>query len=414
MDAVDLDPHLIEARFQWALHQGHPTYLWPDVPIHVWRTCLHEIERATAKVLSRKTRVRLELPEGAEPRALGIAAFSAGMGPLLGLWIEQKRLAADPALANLLALHLAHGRVRARRFASELEAVTRCLGDQGIPITLIKGAYTAHAFFADPGARPAVDIDIVLDPAHLRAASDALVAAGYRRSIVQRHPPRCDWIPPGAPTQLRSIELVHGDNPYTIEIHDSLDRLFGLLRTIHLGALADHIVPCTEVPGTLRLREPANLALLALHASEQLHQLQLVRLVEIVEVIRRNYRSAESWTDLVALLEQHDAMRFTYPAFELAERLVPGILDAGFRQRLTNQVPARVRRVVEGLSPATAQRPEHISLEMSLLWTEGAWQTIRRIGYLIWPARVSRSRRSLWAAYRERLFRLLRRRIGIH
>lgn len=411
--ALDLEPSLITARFEWAVQQGHPAYLWPDVPMYAWRSCLFEIERATAKILHGSAGVRLELPEGAEPRALGMAAFTSGMGPLLGLWLEQRQLVAAQPVADLLALHLAHGRLRAARFTAELAAFTSCLGEQGIPVTVIKGAYTAHAFFPDPGARPAVDIDVVLEPGDVRAANSALTAAGYRPSVVQRRPYRCDWIPPSASTQLRSIELTHAENPLTIEVHDSLDRLFGLLHTVQLGPLSDHAVPGTEVLHTRKLREPANLAFLALHASEQLHQLQLIRLVELVEVMRRNYAQPAAWADLAALLERYGAMRFGYPAFELAERLVPGTVDPEFRRRLAYHAHPRLRRVVENVSPATAQRPDRLSLEESLLWAVGAWQIVRRIAYLLWPARITRSRRSIAAAYQERLYRLFRGRIGL-
>src|SRR5687768_10042320 len=96
MDALDLDPALIKARLEWAVREGHPGYLWPEMPMHVWRACLYEIERVTAKVLNGPTPVELELPEGADAAALGISAFTAGIGPLLGYWLEAGQVTAGP------------------------------------------------------------------------------------------------------------------------------------------------------------------------------------------------------------------------------------------------------------------------------------------------------------------------------
>jgi hypothetical protein len=411
--SFELEPHLIEARFQWARKQGHPGYLWPELPLHAWRACLFEIERAVAKVLAGERGVRLEAPESAGARGLGIAAFTSGTGPLLGHWLQRGYLTAAEDIRQLLSSHYAHSRARANRLDDELRRALAVLGNAGIDVTVIKGAYTAHRYFADPGDRPIADVDIVVDPGRGAAASAALEKAGYLPTIKQRHPFKCDWVPPGAPTQLRSLELTHQENPYAIELHESLDRVFDGVRTIRLGDVRAHSEPWPALGSNARrLRQPVLFALLALHASEELHLLQLIRVIELVEVMRRDFRAAGNWTELIALLEQTDACRFVYPAIELSERLAPGTVDPDFRRRIAQHAHPRLVRLVDRTSPATAQRVDRLSLEERMLWADGPIETIRRLAYLAWPVRARNSRRPLRSVYRDRFYRLLRGRLG--
>ena len=412
--SFELEPHLIEARFQWARKQGHPGYLWPELPLHAWRASLFEIERAVAKVLAGERGVRLEAPESAGARGLGVAAFTSGTGPLLGHWLLRGYLTASEDIRQVLGAHFMHSRVRANRLEEELRRAIAVIATAGVEVTVIKGAYTAHRYFADPGERPVADVDIVVDAGHGPAASAALEKAGYVPTIKQRHPFKCDWVPPGAPTQIRSIELTHQENPYAIELHESLDRVFDGVRTIRLGDVRLHSKPWPELgPNARRLREPALLALLALHASEELHLLQLIRVIELVEVMRRDFSEPNSWTELIALLEQCDACRFVYPAFELSERLAQGTVDPDFRRRIAQHAHPRLVRLVDRSSPATAQRVDRLSLEERMLWADGPIETMRRLAYLAWPVRAKHSRRPLRSVYRDRFYRLLRGRFGL-
>lgn len=398
---------MIRRRLDWAVRQGHPGYVWPDLPFHVWRACLYEIERVTAKVLTGSAAPRLELPEGASARALGIAAFTSGMGPLLGYWIEQEQLQSSGELNRLLELHLRHGRLRAQRMARELASFVALMAHEQVPVAVIKGAHTALTFFPDAGTRPAADVDVVVPPAAWPRVSAALMAAGYRSTV--RHPgaDKCDWSSPGSADLLHSLELNHVDNPLTVEVHASLDRVFDGVRTVRLGELKD----CTEPwrgDAVRALHRHENLAYLALHASQELHQLQLLRVVELILVMRRDFGARADWADLRILLQRLDALRFVYPAFELAERLVPNTVPADFMAALAAAAHPRLLRVVESLRPATAQRIDRLTLEDRLMWADGWWETAGRLAYLVWPTRARHSRRALPLVYRERLYRLLR------
>ncbi len=411
VDAGDLAPEQVESRLRWARQQGHPRYLWPEVPIVGWRAALREIERVTAAVLGgAEKRPRLEPDGEAGLKALGVAAFTSGMGPLLGHWTESGRLEASGAAAALLRLHLEHGRLRARRLEGELARVLEVLGGAGVHATVIKGTHTAREYFPDPGTRPTGDIDLVVTPAEVEAAAKALAAGGYTfvPETLNLRPAKSDWIPPDAPRSLRSLELTHTDNPYAIDLHSSLSWNFLGVRTLELGPLdRQHVSEWEAVQGAaLVLKQPHLLAVLAANASHSLRQLPLLHLVELVLVIRQDSPSGRlDWDALESLLRDIDGRRFVYPALALAERLAPGTVGSAFLQRLAAAATPRMRLMLERLEPHAVQRLETTSLGQAFMWTSGVSERLRLVSHMIWPSGLShRKRRQFW---RDRLSRLL-------
>lgn len=415
LDALDATASEIDARFEWARANGHPGYVWPRVPIGRWLACGREIERITrSRLLDDGTVPRLEIPPGATAEAVGVAAFSAGMGPLLGHWLEIGALRAPADVSELLALHLAHGRRRAERQRAALRTALDAIGGAGVTATVVKGAHTGAAYFPEPGTRPAADVDLVVPRRALGAAEAALARAGFTRGTRQARPYKCDWVPPDAPLTLPSLDVAHGDAPFAVEVHDSLERVFFGVRRISFVAVSGSVVaPALHAHASV-LAQPLLVAFLATHASEELHQLQLLRLVELALVIRSDAaRGALAWSELHALLALNDALRFTYPAFALTERLAPGTVDAEFLARVTASATPRMRRLVAGLTPAGALRPDRVSLEERFLWADGPVETLRRAAYLLWPAHAARSLRPLRSVYAERLYRIMRRRVSV-
>jgi hypothetical protein len=341
---------------------------------------------------------------------MGVAAFSSGMGPLLGAWIERGDLRAERRVADLLALHLVHGRVRSERMMRALDEALDVLRGAGVDVTLVKGAHTAAEYFPEPGTRPVADLDLVVEPSAREVSERAFRGAGYVELKRQAKPYKVDWLPPNAPRGLRSVELTHADNPFTIEVHDRLERDFYGVRRIDLGPAGAAAV--ARKGGRARvLAQPILLAYLCLHAAEELHQLQLVRLVEIVRVARRDTASgALDWQALRALLEGVDGLRFAYPALELAERLAPRTIDPALHAAARDAASPRMRRVVAGVTPGTAQRFEALSLEERFVWAAGPAETARRAASLFWPAQGARSLRRIYA---DRWFRLLRGRVRV-
>jgi Uncharacterised nucleotidyltransferase len=386
------DPSLVDmnARFAWARQQGHASYLWPDVPVDAWRACMREIERATALVLAGASRVTLAPPPGANDRAIGIAAFTSGMGPLLGHWVRTGELIVGDDLATILDVHFVHGQARSGKMAAALERTLDLLEEASIRTVVVKASHTSTEYFPAAGTRPAADIDIVVPAGMLQAAIDVLEKADYLTLETRRRPPKADLRPPGVSAESSSIDFTHSDNPFTIELHSSADRTFAGVRTLRFGPLdTRNTRPAPEIHQAAHVFvQPWLTVFLAAHASEELHQLQLVRIVELVWVIKNDVAAGRlDVFELRAMLRWLGAMRFALPALEMAERLAPGTIDPGLRAELNRAATPRMRRVLERLGPGTAQRLEGLSLDERFLLVKGPFEMARRILHMAWPTR---------------------------
>lgn len=404
-------PVCVRDRADWARRRGHPDYLWPDVAIIRWRTALRGVEEAVRTVLAGRGGrgdaciAPVGLPaDPVDTRAIGIAAFTSGLGPLLGRWIEDGLLRATPQATDLLTAHLFQGRRRATRMQGMLADAVAALNGAGLRPLVLKGLHTGAVYFPEPGARTAADIDLAVGAPELPAAEAALAALGWRLARRRRSPPGSEWAPP-EPQAIRSLELTHADNPVSIDLHGGLERAFFGVRMLRFGAAPfETAAPLEGMPGALRLTQPHLLVFLAAHASEELHRLQLLRLVELVLVARRDLRQPADWTAVRDLTRDLDAGRFLLPAVELAERLAPGSMDAGWLADLRADATPRMRRVLATLQPTDAQRLEGLSLRDRFVFVRGPIEALRRGAYLLWPA----DSRRIGAVYAERAWRLLR------
>lgn len=411
-NALDLDSAGIAERIRWARRRGYPAYLWPAVPVAAWRDGLDAVARVLTDLLDESAvTTRLALPAATDPAALGIAAFTSGTGPLLGYWVAAERLACPPEHARLLDLHLRHARSRATRLEQEGERLLELLARAGVQGVILKGAHTGSGYFPEAATRPVTDIDVLIEPHALNSVRQALNSAGYRLVLSQGHGGRTAWLPPGAPKALRSLDLTHAENPYSIDLHTTLDRNFYGVQRVSFGPVAtcsarwhDRVVQVLD--------QPLLTAFLASHASEDLTNLTMIRLAELALVIRRDRREGRFHDDaLLALLERTGTTRFVYPALELAERLVPGTITGALRKSLARAANRRLRRVVDRLTPATAQRLVGLSMEERFLWAVGLSGHARRLAYMLWPEAAGGSLRALASIYRDRLYRLLRGRV---
>ena len=400
-DALDLSPAEVDRRFALAHARGTPRWLWPELPVERWAAGRRDVVRVTREVLAGRTAAldpRAEV--GAE--AIGIAAFSLGMGPLLGHWMAAGALDAEPRTAAVLALHLEHGRARAEKLDRVLDRTLATLASAGAEATVIKGMHTARVLFPHPATRPMTDIDLVIDPSRVPAAEAALAAAGFAREddTYQRHPYHADWRPPGEGGPLRSLMLTHRDNPLALNLHDVFDRFPGHGRVLlgTPGAADKGEMPGVRTPARV-LAGPFLVAYLAAHASEQRENLLLVRLVELVLAMRE--------VDAAALRDFLHARRMAhhvYPALALAERLAPGTLDAAFLAWLQAESGARVCRLVEGLDLAMLQRMDAAVAGGRALGVRGTMDRLRAALRWLVP---HRSVPRVAAVYRSRWGRLL-------
>lgn len=470
LDALDLSTEEVAERFRWARKRGHPFYVWPDVPVSEWRAALEAVEGVARSIVSgtpdsappsepnapsavaerrpsagmsvglgsgwagSSRPASLVLPQGVTPRALGIAAFTSGLGPLLGLLAERGGLDVPAPVARILLLHLEHGRRRAERLRRVLRDTVEILVDEGVLSVAIKGAHTALEYFPEPGTRPSSDIDLVIPASQVPAAVAALRRHGYRQRSEAREAGvyKGEWLPRGESGGLRSLELTHAGTPIAVDLHGSLDRSFFGVRTVSIGTLPGLVPPVApeesrSVRGRVALRplavdgrsvpvlaQPHLLALLALQASQGLHNLTLVRLVEICFVIRSDRAAGRlRWDEFGSLLERCGAARFAYPALALVERLAPGIVEPGQLSALRATATPRMRRVLDHLTPAGAQRMVESSLDERFMWGRGPIDDVRRLIYFFWPRDVAPGPGDLARLYRERIARLLLRRVSL-
>src|SRR4051794_20289823 len=110
---------------------------------------------------------------------------------------------------------MGHGRQPERgeaMWAMALEAVAAevvlALEDAGVDSLLLKGPPLAEWLYEDPGARPYVDVDLLVDSACAGAARGVLAQRGFRQSFGplphpgMERPPSAPWLRDGLTVDL--------------------------------------------------------------------------------------------------------------------------------------------------------------------------------------------------------------------
>ena len=331
------------------------------------------------------------------------------MAPLLGRWIEAGELEAPEEVAALFSAPLAHARVRALRVRDLLSSLAPAATDAGLHPVVLKGSHTAWRFFPEPGARPTADVDLLVSPAQGPAMERLLLDAGYALVLRQRRPTRSVWRPPGEDGRLRSLELSHAFNPLTVDLHLSLDRgFYGLSRSRLPDPGEADLEPVPGLPEAYRgLRGPLLLLSLALHASEDLHNLQLLRLVEMLMVSRSVSDPAAVWQATLDTGQRARAMGDAFPALALLRCLDPEAVPLEVVSAARDEASPALRTLVDGLSPATAQRLEGITLRERLAAAKTPLDMLRRIAHMLVPDSAGGSWRTLLGLYVTRGYQLL-------
>jgi hypothetical protein len=406
----------VRDQFRRARRAGHPAWLWPEIPVSHWREALRTLEAIARSVLTSARPEPIRAPDPAAERALGLASYTSGLGPWLGWNIERGVLDADDRSARLLHEHLDHARRRWAQLERELADVLTAFSERGIEATVLKGACGAQRWFAEPALRPMADVDVLVSHDEQSRSAHALRELGYDEQVEGRsvHPPRTEWRRRGSPVLPRSLMLVHADDPVAIDLHASLDIDFFGVATVRFDALGRALVDVMQMGDTtLRvLKQPLLAAHHAVHASHGLHGLTLVRLVELSLMLRHDMKCAADQDALDSLLSDLRAERFAWPALALAEQLAPGTVSPALLKRCADASPARLRRVVAGMSPATAQRLDGLALQERFMWSSGFNEHVRRAANMLLPTGRGGPVRRLGRIYLERTYRLLRLRVG--
>jgi len=403
------EPEIVEVnrRAQAFKRTGDPSFLWPGVSEAARLAALGDIERCVATVLAGDAPASL----ASEPDAIGVAALTSGTGPLLGFWAETGRVRVNADVGAVLARHLAHGRARAERLDRGLGEALDTLAAAGVTVTLLKGTHTARAYYAEPGLRPMSDIDFLIPPAARRSAERALARAGWVRGERQRAPYKCDWKPPGVDTRVRSFSYLHTWEPWSVELHTSLDRIFAPGRIARLPSRPGDDEASEIFGRSVRvLTPPLSIAYLAAHASEESHVARLMRILELVLVCRAEAaRGRLVWSELRAVAAATATAGFLYPALAFADRLAPGTIESQLLTECAGAAGPRVRAIVDGDTAADRLPVDQVRVAEKFMWSRSPMDTARRLGRMLWPK--SGTLGDLVRTYARRIYRLYHGRI---
>src|SRR5437870_4446771 len=95
LEQSDAQLDLIDQRVARFAASLRATDLWPDVGAAELQSARRCIERTVRNTLHDRPAAALEETRAHSARALSIAAFFTGVGPLLGHWISTGRIAAS-------------------------------------------------------------------------------------------------------------------------------------------------------------------------------------------------------------------------------------------------------------------------------------------------------------------------------
>jgi len=256
------------------------------------------------------------------------------------------------------------------------------------------------------------DIDLLIAPDDEAPAGCVLRTLGFSPGLAQAYPPERSWRPAEAPELPRNLALVHADDPWSVDLHTSLNRRYAagsLVLRIDQVAAGNLLPHRAFAPSARVLAQPSLLVHLTTHAGCGLESLSMLRLVELVFVIRRDMPAGPAaWDQFVAAAEGADALGSVYPALEFCEQLVPGTVAARVLRNARQAVPPPVRRVVDRHTVVDIQRVERCSLAERFMWAPSKWAVLRQILGEIFPPGSS-VLPTLLAIYRARLWRLARR-----
>src|SRR5438309_878587 len=220
-------------------------------------------------------------------------------------------------------------------------------------LTCFAGGHTAHVHSPDRATRPASDFDLLVPASQAHAAEVALATNGLR--CAGRNAVESSWAYPKNGQEPRSLWLVHEDNPWSIDLHSSLNFRASAGAPIVALDSADPFSnpepwPLDSAAGALR--QPLQLLHLAVHASGGLHSLTLLRMVEIVLAIRTDTGNGRlSWDDFLDLAERTNGLGAAHPALAMCNMLAPRIIPDDVLLRSCQSAGNRVRTIVSQLTP---------------------------------------------------------------
>jgi hypothetical protein len=218
-----------------------------------------------------------------------------------------------------------HSLLRSQALKEEVVMVARELERRGLHPILLKGAHLAFAVYADPALRPMNDIDLLLPPGEMEAATGALGELGY--GVHPAVGADVDY------STLHHSRPVRRPSSAQIELHHRLDFPTSPFRIDHDGLRARARFD-ERVPFGAAVLAPEDLLLhLCTHiAYNHAFDVRLLALQDVRQVARW-YRDRLDWAVVRARAEADGRAAFVQVALAVTERLwpgslLPGLLDA--------------------------------------------------------------------------------------
>jgi hypothetical protein len=376
--SMELSPDEVESRRMFARRNGYAAWLWPEIDRARWRNSLEDIVSITRKILNAEPSPKLVCDD---IRAMCVAAYTSGMGPLLGFWIESGTLRASGELGELFHLHLSHNRQRMARLSSILHKVAQQLNNEGIVPVLLKGMDTAFRFFPEPGVRPLSDIDLFIPQRSIPRAEEVFSRLGFRRVPRTRLPYACDWIDPSERRQPRTLKFVHEDDPWSIDVLASLNKRLPTGFTMEFDVLRScmQLADSREEEHFQVMAQPLLALYLAAHFSQTLLNATILRALEIVFVIRGGGEDPSfNWADFADSAGTMGGLRFVYPALVLVDQLAPGTIPAEILQAAERDAP-NLRRAMANITLAGAQPLDRHSVRERFMWAANRREVLSQI-----------------------------------
>lgn len=370
----EISPEAAQKRFVEARRNGRATWLWPDISVANWRASLDVIVSVAGTVLAGAPSDELTCSDA---QAMGIAAYTSGMGPLLGYWIENGTIRASTEIADILRNHLWHNRRRMARLLAVARETVQKLCDADISPLILKGMHTAFCYFPEPGTRPLSDVDLFIPPEQIAKAEHVFAGLGYQRVPRTRSPYACDWIDPSVSMHPRTLAFVHENDPWSVDVLGSLDKHLTTGARIKFDSLLSHIGPANFPVGASIMRQPLLALYLAAHFSQTLLNATIVRAFELVQVFRRDCADGSlDWEEFVGGGVAIGGLRFVYPALVMVEQLARETIPRTVIDAATSDAPQTLRNAMARLTLATTQPLDRHSVSERFMWAAGWRETL--------------------------------------
>lgn len=403
-------PNVAAHRMAAFARTRDPRALWPELDDGAFWAARATLEAAARSVLADRRAV-LAPRDDRELYALGIAAFTSGMGPLIGRWSEEGRVEIQGlAGERLFAEHLAHSRIRAERIEYGVLAAIDAMVRRGVTPTLLKGFHVARVYAEEPGVRPMADADLLIDPDDVDDAERALVGAAFRAitPVPTRPPYKREWMAPDIEPATMSIERVDARSPWRLELHASFDRDFpgalcARLDWLRLCQTAFHLHGRkVQVPA-----QPLLLLSLAAQLSSELDSMRLMRTIDLVRVIRADVaRGALQWAAVLDAFAECRCARFVYPALLMADSLSPGTIPQAVLAASRADANPRLRAAADRLTPGGGWMDRR-DLTSMFMWANTAPELLQTFVVTLARSAVPKpgNSRTAWPAMLRRLAR---------